>query len=179
MEKLMQIILNDFIPKAKVKSFLELVTEYGFSSLKYFIHEKENKVNRYKIPIEELRKRLTSKINKIEEPNLEINDISDKTEVLNKCDDMVNKIIYDNKKSKKYYYHLGKYLSLLKSHFVLNNTVDNFNKFIDERYKIKLSTLYKYIKFYLLCEKYPDLYNCDLTLSEIMDNVPEIKSLFL
>lgn len=177
--KLLQTILNDFIPKNKVDCFLELMNEYGLksSSFKYFIAEQEPKSNRHKIPIDELRKRLFSNLTYVETPKLVINNPTDEKEIITKCDAIVNKILYVNKKNKKYYYHLGKYLSLLKSHFVLKDTIDNFNMFIDERYKIKLSTLHKYMKFCVLCESFPELYYCDLAFTDIMENVPEIKKI--
>jgi len=175
--KLLQTILNDYIPKNKVKSFLELMNENGFksSSFKYFIDEEPNK---HKISIVELRKRLFSRIVKVEEPNFNLEiDITNEKEIIDKCDSIVDKILYDNKKNKRYYFHLGKYLSLLKSHFILSDTIDNFNNFIDDRYKIKLSTLHKYMKFYILCDQFKDLIFCDLSFTDIMDNVPEIKKI--
>ena len=164
------------------------------------------KPNRQKLSIEEIRKRLKNKMNhpSEEQPRFEIINTSDKEEVLKSCDSIAKKIIYEDKKNKVYYYHFGKNLSLLKEHYCLKavgikerskgNIIPvallpvgikplplplplPFHNFIEDRYKIKLSTIFKYLKFYNLCEKYDCLLDCDLSFSEIMNNVPEILSL--
>ena len=159
------------------------------------------KPNRQKLSIEEIRKRLKMREDQRsstrslkmkhpseEQPRFEIINTSDKEEVLKSCDSIAKKIIYEDKKNKVYYYHFGKNLSLLKEHYCLKAVGIKerssvgikplpFHNFIEDRYKIKLSTIFKYLKFYNLCEKYDCLLDCDLSFSEIMNNVPEILSL--
>ena len=71
MEKLLQIILNEYIPKNKINKFSKLISEYGFNNLTYCQEEKELKIDHYKIPIDILKQRLHNKINEVEEPKVE------------------------------------------------------------------------------------------------------------
>ena len=41
MEKLLQIILNECIPKNKINKFSKLISEYGFNNLTYYNEEKQ------------------------------------------------------------------------------------------------------------------------------------------
>ena len=41
MEKLLQIILNEYIPKYKINKFSKLINEYGFNNLTYYNEEKQ------------------------------------------------------------------------------------------------------------------------------------------
>ena len=66
MEKLLQIILNECIPKNKINKFSELVGEYGFNNLTYYNEEKQLKMDYYKIPIDILKQRLYNKISEVE-----------------------------------------------------------------------------------------------------------------
>ena len=43
---------------------------------------------------------------------------------------------------------------------------------------MKKSKLYSYIQFFKLCQEYQILLNCDLTFTEIMFNINNIKFLF-
>ena len=70
-EELLQIILNEYIPKNKINKFNNLISEYGFKNLTYFNNEKEIKINNKKIPLDILKQRLNSKIKEVEEPKVE------------------------------------------------------------------------------------------------------------
>lgn len=196
--KVLNKILINFIPKTKLNQFKDLILENDIDIEKLYwssatgspLEPLENgsgplpfpKPNRQKLSIEEIRKRLKNKMNhpSEEQPRFEIINTSDKEEVLKSCDSIAKKIIYEDKKNKVYYYHFGKNLSLLKEHYCLKAVGIKplpFHNFIEDRYKIKLSTIFKYLKFYNLCEKYDCLLDCDLSFSEIMNNVPEILSL--
>ena len=108
MEKLLQIILNEYIPKNKINKFSKLISEYGFNNLTYYNEEKQSKTNPLKIPIDILKQRLYNKISEVEEPKVEEvdsdqrtdyvlwqlpkADSSDQDTLLNKCDVFINKI---------------------------------------------------------------------------------------
>ena len=62
MEKLLQIIFNEYIPKNKINKFSKLISEYGFNNLNYCQEEKQSKMDYYKIPIDILKQRLQNKI---------------------------------------------------------------------------------------------------------------------
>ena len=64
MEKLLQIILNEYIPKNKINKCSKLISEYGFNNLSCQ-EEKQSKMDYYKIPIDILKQRL------LEEPKVE------------------------------------------------------------------------------------------------------------
>ena len=92
MEKLLQIILNEYIPKNKINKFSKLISEYGFNNLTYYNEEKQSKTNPLKIPIDILKQRLYNKISEVEEPKVEEVDSSHQDTLLNKCDVFINKI---------------------------------------------------------------------------------------
>ena len=77
-----------------------------------------------------------------------------------------------NKRNKHYYYYFGYHLQRFKNIYIIENTVEDFNRFIEERYK--KTKLHNYMRFYDLCYKYEILLSCDLTFSEIIHNTPEI-----
>ena len=176
--ELLQIILNDYIPKNKINKFIDLISEYGFKNLTYFTDEKEIKINNNKIPLDILKK-LNTKIKEIEDPKIEEEDSKDKNILLNKCDEFFNKIDFLKKRNKYYYYYFGCYLKKFKDIYILEHSIEEFNNFIKERYEIKLTKLYNYIKFYNLCNEYKILLNCDLTFTEIINNYSEIKKLLI
>ena len=174
MEKLLQIILNEYIPKNKINKFCKLISEYGFNNLTYCQEEKELKIDYYKIPIDILKQRLHNKISEVEEPKVEEVDSNDQNTLLNKCDEFISKINNMNKRNKHYYYYFGYYLQRFRNIYIIENTVEDFNRFIEERYNIKKTKLCNYMRFYELCQKYEILLTCDLTFSEIIHNTPEI-----
>ena len=97
-----------------------------------------------------------------------------KNTLLNKCDEFISKINNMNKRNKHYFYYLL-YLQRFKNIYIIENTVEDFNRFIEERYNIKKKTkLCNYMRFYDLCQKYEILLTCDLTFSEIIHNTPDI-----
>ena len=99
MEKLLQIILNEYIPKKiKKNKFSKLISEYGFNNLTYYNEEKQLKMDYYKIPIDILKQRLYNKIIEVEEPKIEEVDSTDQNILLNKCDEFINKINFLKKK---------------------------------------------------------------------------------
>ena len=173
MEKLLQIILNEYIPKNKINKFSKLISEYGFNNLTYYNEEKQSKTNPLKIPIDILKQRLYNKISEVEEPKVEEPpggwpsltevdsdqrtdyvlwqlpkaDSSDQDTLLNKCDVFINKIKNTNKRNKHYYYYFGYYLQRFKNIYVIDHSIEDFNKFIEERYEMKKSKLYSYIQF--------------------------------
>ena len=187
MEKLLQIILNECIPKNKINKFSELVGEYGFNNLTYYNEEKQSKTNPLKIPIDILKQRLYNKISEVEEPKVEEVDSalgqlpevdsSDQDTLLNKCDVFINKIKNTNKRNKHYYYYFGYYLQRFKNIYVIDHSIEDFNKFIEERYNMKKSKLYSYIQFFKLCQEYQILLTCNLTFTEIINNGVNIKFL--
>ena len=65
--ELLQIILNEYIPKNKINKFSKLISEYGFNNLTYYNEEKQSKTNPLKIPIDILKQRLYNKISEVEE----------------------------------------------------------------------------------------------------------------
>ena len=170
MEKLLQIILNEYIPKNKINKFSKLISEYGFNNLTYYNEEKQSKMNYYKIPLDILKQRLYNKIREVEEPKVEEVDSSDQDTLLNKCDVFINKIKNTNKRNKHYYYYFGYYLLRFKNIYVIDHSIEDFNKFIEERYNMKKSKLYSYIQFFKLCQEYQILLTCDLTFTEIINN---------
>ena len=153
MEKLLQIILNEYIPKNKINKFSKLISEYGFNNLTYYNEEKQSKTNPLKIPIDILKQRLYNKISEVEEPKVEEvdsdqrtdyvlwqlpkSDSSDQDTLLNKCDVFINKIKNTNKRNKHYYYYFGYYLQRFKNIYVIDHSIEDFNKFIEERYEMK------------------------------------------
>ena len=193
MEKLLQIILNEYIPKNKINKFSKLISEYGFNNLTYYNEEKQSKTNPLKIPIDILKQRLYNKISEVEEPKVEEvdsdqrtdyvlwqlpkADSSDQDTLLNKCDVFINKIKNTNKRNKHYYYYFGYYLQRFKNIYVIDHSIDDFNKFIEERYEMKKSKLYSYIQFFKLCQEYQILLTCNLTFTEIINNGINIKFL--
>ena len=177
MEKLLQIILNEYIPKNKINKFSKLISEYGFNNLTYYNEEKQSKTNPLKIPIDILKQRLYNKISEVEEPKVEEVDSSDQDTLLNKCDVFINKIKNTNKRNKHYYYYFGYYLQRFKNIYVIDHSIDDFNKFIEERYNMKKSKLYSYIQFFKLCQEYQILLTCNLTFTEIINNGINIKFL--
>ena len=178
MKELLQIILNEYIPKNKINKFNNLISEYGFKNLTYFNEEKEIEINNYKIPLDILKQRLNSKIKEVEEPKVEEIDSTNKNILLNKCDEFFKKIDFLKKRNKYYYYYyFGFYLQRLKNIFILDYSVEYFNNFIEERYEMKTSKLYSYIRFYNLCQEYNFLLTCDLTFTDIRDNINNIKFL--
>ena len=193
MEKLLQIILNEYIPKNKINKFSKLISEYGFNNLTYYNEEKQSKTNPLKIPIDILKQRLYNKISEVEEPKVEEvdsdqrtdyvlwqlpkADSSDQDTLLNKCDVFINKIKNTNKRNKHYYYYFGYYLQRFKNIYVIDHSIDDFNKFIEERYNMKKSKLYSYIQFFKLCQEYQILLTCNLTFTEIINNGINIKFL--
>ena len=194
MEKLLQIILNEYIPKNKINKFSKLISEYGFNNLTYYNEEKQSKTNPLKIPIDILKQRLYNKISEVEEPKVEEvdsdkrtdyvlwqlpkADSSDQDTLLNKCDVFINKIKNTNKRNKHYYYYFGYYLQRFKNIYVIDHSIEDFNKFIEERYEMKKSKLYSYIQFFKLCQEYQILLTCNLTFTEIINNGINIKFLF-
>ena len=177
MEKLLQIILNEYIPKNKINKFSKLISEYGFNNLTYYNEEKQSKTNPLKIPIDILKQRLYNKISEVEEPKVEEVDSSDQDTLLNKCDVFINKIKNTNKRNKHYYYYFGYYLQRFKNIYVIDHSIEDFNKFIEERYEMKKSKLYSYIQFFKLCQEYQILLTCNLTFTEIINNGINIKLL--
>ena len=193
MEKLLQIILNEYIPKNKINKFSKLISEYGFNNLTYYNEEKQSKINPLKIPIDILKQRLYNKISEVEEPKVEEvdsdqridyvlwqlpkADSSDQDTLLNKCDVFINKIKNTNKRNKHYYYYFGYYLQRFKNIYVIDHSIEDFNKFIEERYEMKKSKLYSYIQFFKLCQEYQILLTCNLTFTEIINNGINIKFL--
>ena len=193
MEKLLQIILNEYIPKNKINKFSKLISEYGFNNLTYYNEEKQSKTNPLKIPIDILKQRLYNKISEVEEPKVEEvdsdqrtdyvlwqlpkADSSDQDTLLNKCDVFINKIKNTNKRNKHYYYYFGYYLQRFKNVYVIDHSIEDFNKFIEERYNMKKSKLYSYIQFFKLCQEYQILLTCNLTFTEIINNGINIKFL--
>ena len=193
MEKLLQIILNEYIPKHKINKFSKLISEYGFNNLTYYNEEKQSKTNPLKIPIDILKQRLYNKISEVEEPKVEEvdsdqrtdyvlwqlpkADSSDQDTLLNKCDVFINKIKNTNKRNKHYYYYFGYYLQRFKNIYVIDHSIEDFNKFIEERYEMKKSKLYSYIQFFKLCQEYQILLTCNLTFTEIINNGINIKFL--
>ena len=187
MEKLLQIILNEYIPKNKINKFSKLISEYGFNNLTYYNEEKQSKTNPLKIPIDILKQRLYNKISEVEEPKVEEVDSalgqlpevdsSDQDTLLNKCDVFINKIKNTNKRNKHYYYYFGYYLQRFKNIYVIDHSIEDFNKFIEERYEMKKSKLYSYIQFFKLCQEYQILLTCNLTFTEIINNGINIKFL--
>ena len=193
MEKLLQIILNEYIPKNKINKFSKLISEYGFNNLTYYNEEKQSKTNPLKIPIDILKQRLYNKISEVEEPKVEEvdsdqrtdyvlwqlpkADSSDQDALLNKCDVFINKIKNTNKRNKHYYYYFGYYLQRFKNIYVIDHSIEDFNKFIEERYNMKKSKLYSYIQFFKLCQEYQILLTCNLTFTEIINNGINIKFL--
>ena len=193
MEKLLQIILNEYIPKNKINKFSKLISEYGFNNLTYYNEEKQSKTNPLKIPLDILKQRLYNKISEVEEPKVEEvdsdqrtyyvlwqlpkADSSDQDTLLNKCDVFINKIKNTNKRNKHYYYYFGYYLQRFKKIYVIDHSIEDFNKFIEERYEMKKSKLYSYIQFFKLCQKYQILLTCNLTFTEIINNGINIKFL--
>ena len=193
MEKLLQIILNEYIPKNKINKFSKLISEYGFNNLTYYNEEKQSKTNPLKIPIDILKQRLYNKISEVEEPKVEEvdsdqrtdyvlwqlpkADSSDQDTLLNKCDVFINKIKNTNKRNKHDYYYFGYYLQRFKNIYVIDHSIEDFNKFIEERYEMKKSKLYSYIQFFKLCQEYQILLTCNLTFTEIINNGINIKFL--
>ena len=193
MEKLLQIILNEYIPKNKINKFSKLISEYGFNNLTYYNEEKQSKTNPLKIPIDILKQRLYNKVSEVEEPKVEEvdsdqrtdyvlwqlpkADSSDQDTLLNKCDVFINKIKNTNKRNKHYYYYFGYYLQRFKNIYVIDHSIEDFNKFIEERYEMKKSKLYSYIQFFKLCQEYQILLTCNLTFTEIINNGINIKFL--
>ena len=193
MEKLLQIILNEYIPKNKINKFSKLITEYGFNNLTYYNEEKQSKTNPLKIPIDILKQRLYNKISEVEEPKVEEvdsdqrtdyvlwqlpkADSSDQDTLLNKCDEFISKINNTNKRNKHYYYYFGYYLQRFKNIYVIDHSIEDFNNFIEERYNMKKSKLYSYIQFFKLCQEYQILLTCNLTFTEIINNGINIKFL--
>ena len=177
MEKLLQIILNEYIPKNKINKFSKLISEYGFNNLTYYNEEKQSKMDYYKIPLDILKQRLHNKISEVEEPKVEEADSSDQDTLLNKCDVFINKIKNTNKRNKHYYYYFGYYLQRFKNIYVIDHSIEDFNKFIEERYNMKKSKLYSYIQFFKLCQEYQILLTCNLTFTEIINNGINIKFL--
>ena len=193
MEKLLQIILNEYIPKNKINKFSKLISEYGFNNLTYYNEEKQSKTNPLKIPLDILKQRLYNKISEVEEPKVEEvdsdqrtdyvlwqlpkADSSDQDTLLNKCDVFINKIKNTNKRNKHYYYYFGYYLQRFKNIYVIDHSIEDFNKFIEERYEMKKSKLYSYIQFFKLCQEYQILLTCNLSFTEIINNGINIKFL--
>ena len=204
--ELLQIILNEYIPKNKINKFSKLISEYGFNNLTYYNEEKQSKIDHYKIPIDILKQRLHNKISEVEEqtrleaglllsaeqtrlsdesselrsePKVEEVDVNsiDQDTLLNKCDVFINKIKNTNKRNKHYYYYFGYYLQRFKNIYVIDHSIEDFNKFIEERYNMKKSKLYSYIQFFKLCQEYQILLTCDLTFTEIINNGINIKFL--
>ena len=105
MEKLLQIILNEYIPKNKINKFSKLISEYGFNNLTYYNEEKQLKMDYYKIPLDILKQRLYNKISEVEEVDSALGqlpevDSIDQNTLLNKCDVFINKIKNTNKRNK-------------------------------------------------------------------------------
>ena len=204
--ELLQIILNEYIPKNKINKFSKLISEYGFNNLTYYNEEKQSKIDHYKIPIDILKQRLHNKISEVEEqtrleaglllsaeqtrlsdesselrsePKVEEVDVNsiDQDTLLNKCDVFINKIKNTNKRNKHYYYYFGYYLQRFKNIYVIDHSIEDFNKFIEERYNMKKSKLYSYIQFFKLCQEYQILLTCNLTFTEIINNGINIKFL--
>ena len=190
--ELLQIILNEYIPKNKINKFSKLISEYGFNNLTYYNEEKQSKTNPLKIPIDILKQRLYNKISEVEEQTrleaglllsaeskveeVDVNSIDQDT-LLNKCDVFINKIKNTNKRNKHYYYYFGYYLQRFKNIYVIDHSIEDFNKFIEERYEMKKSKLYSYIQFFKLCQEYQILLTCNLTFTEIINNGINIKFL--
>ena len=42
-----------------------------------------------------------------------------------------------NKRNKHYYYYFGYYLQSFKNIYVIDHSIEDFNKFIEERYNMK------------------------------------------
>ena len=82
----------------------------------------------------------------------------------------MNKIKNTNKRNKHYYYYFGYYLQRFKNIYVIDHSIEDFNKFIEERYEMKKSKLYSYIQFFKLCQEYQILLTCNLTFTEIINN---------
>ena len=101
-------------------------------------------------------------------------DSIDQNTLLNKCDEFINKIKSIDKRNKHYYYYFGYYLQRFKNIYIIENTVEDFNRFMEERYNMKKTKLCNYMRFYDLCQKYEILLTCDLTFTEIIHNTPEI-----
>ena len=192
MEKLLQIILNEYIPKNKINKFSKLISEYGFNNLTYYNEEKQSKTNPLKIPIDILKQRLYNKISEVEEPKVEEvdsdqrtdyvlwqlpkADSSDQDTLLNKCDVFINKIKNTNKRNKHYYYYFGYYLQRFKNIYVIDHSIEDFNKFIEERYNMKKVNFIVTYNF-LICQEYQILLTCNLTFTEIINNGINIKFL--
>ena len=176
MDKLLEIILNEYIPKNKINKFSKLITEYGFNNLTYYNEEKERKLDYNKISIDLLKQRLFNKIKEVEEPKVEEVDVNstDQEGLLSKCDEFINKIKSTDKRNKHYYYYFGYYLQRFKNIYIMENTFEDFNRFMEERYNMKKTKLCNYMRFYDLCQKYEILLTCDLTFTEILHNTPEI-----
>ena len=163
--------------KNKINKFSKLISEYGFNNLTYYNEEKQSKTNPLKIPIDILKQRLYNKISEVEEPKAEEVDSSDQDTLLNKCDVFINKIKNTNKRNKHYHYYFGYYLQRFKNIYVIDHSIEDFNKFIEERYNMKKSKLYSYIQFFKLCQEYQILLTCNLTFTEIINNGINIKFL--
>ena len=152
-----------------------MVGEYGFNNLTYYNEEKQLKMDYYKIPIDILKQRLYNKISEVEEPKVEEVDSDQRTDyvlwqlpkadtdrrsaalradsidqntLLIKCDEFISKINNMNKRNKHYYYYFGYYLQRFKNIYVIDHSIEDFNKFIEERYNMKKSKLYSYIQFF-------------------------------
>ena len=114
---------------------------------------RRKKNDHYKIPIDILKQRLHNKISEVEEPKVEEVDSDQRTDyvlwqlpkadsidqntLLNKCDEFISKINNMNKRNKHYFYYFGYYLQRFKNIYIIENTVEDFNRFIEERYNIK------------------------------------------
>ena len=133
----------------------------------------------YKIPLDILKQRLYNKISEVEEPNVEEVDSIDQNTLLNKCDEFISKINNMNKRNKHYYYYFGYYLQRFKNIYVKDHSIEDFNKFIEERYNMKKSKLYSYLQlqFFKLCQEYQILLTCNLTFTEIINKGTNIKFL--
>ena len=82
-----------------------------------------------------------------------------------------------NKRNKHYYYYFGYYLQRFKNIYVIVHSVEDFKKFIEERYNMKKSKLYSYLQFFKLCQEDQILLTCNLTFTEIINNGTNIKFL--
>ena len=175
-QKLLNDILNNCIPKCKLKKFTHLLTEYNFNpdDFTYIYQKKETS---HKLPLDYLKERLFSEK---KEQDIQIEDDNDLSidNTLKQCDHYEKKIRQHEITGKKYYYYFGLYLYRIKIFMnIEGHSLKYINSFIEGRYTIKISTINKYIRFNKICDKYPKLLICDLTYKEIMNNIPELEKL--
>ena len=178
-KKLLNDILNECIPKNKISKFYAVIDRYKLNSNDYdYIYkcgdnQEPNRSSSGKIPIDELKQ-------KISLPYVEFKfdleeELKSVKKNIEKCDSLAKKITFDKKRNKIYYYYFGSYLEMLKDEKL--KTTKEFIEFVSERYQMKKSTIYKYIKFAQLCDSKKEIVTCDLTFDQIMKNIPEIESI--